>query len=248
MVGLRGVGKTVLLDRMRDDAEGTEIQTLRVEAPEGRSLPAMPVSVRRPGRRPHHQLHFHLLHARHALAAQPREHALGGEPADLGHRQPHGGERGGEFRGEVDVVVARDGQRAGHGNPARGGLQVVRSVRMRLPGLRECLRRLGCALRSALIGTASVRGNPFDVFVAAVFGIVGYILRRTGFPLAPVVIGLVLGPLLEDNLRRGLLLTKGGFVAFFTHSWIAALLFAITAALLLAPYAISRLSRPAAAR
>ncbi|MDO8794024.1 MAG: ATP-binding protein [Vicinamibacterales bacterium] len=41
MVGLRGVGKTVLLDRMRDDAEGSGIQTLRVEAPESRSLPAI---------------------------------------------------------------------------------------------------------------------------------------------------------------------------------------------------------------
>lgn len=41
MVGLRGVGKTVLLDRMRDDAERVGIQTLRVEAPEGRSLPAI---------------------------------------------------------------------------------------------------------------------------------------------------------------------------------------------------------------
>lgn len=41
MVGLRGVGKTVLLDRMRDDAESVELQTLRVEAPEGRSLPAI---------------------------------------------------------------------------------------------------------------------------------------------------------------------------------------------------------------
>jgi hypothetical protein len=41
LVGLRGVGKTVLLDRMRDDAERLGIQTLRVEAPEGRSLPAI---------------------------------------------------------------------------------------------------------------------------------------------------------------------------------------------------------------
>lgn len=41
MVGLRGVGKTVLLDRMREDAEATGIQTLRIEAPEGRSLPAL---------------------------------------------------------------------------------------------------------------------------------------------------------------------------------------------------------------
>src|SRR5262245_3292416 len=41
MVGLRGVGKTVLLDRMREEAEACELQTLRVEAPEGRSLPAL---------------------------------------------------------------------------------------------------------------------------------------------------------------------------------------------------------------
>ena len=41
MVGLRGVGKTVLLDRMREDAEGVGIQTLRIEAPENRSLPAI---------------------------------------------------------------------------------------------------------------------------------------------------------------------------------------------------------------
>lgn len=41
LVGLRGVGKTVLLDRMRSDAEGTGIQTLRIEAPENKSLPAM---------------------------------------------------------------------------------------------------------------------------------------------------------------------------------------------------------------
>lgn len=41
MVGLRGVGKTVLLDRMRDEAVGVGVQTIRIEAPEGRSLPAM---------------------------------------------------------------------------------------------------------------------------------------------------------------------------------------------------------------
>lgn len=41
MIGLRGVGKTVLLDRMRDNAEGAGLHTLRVEAPEGRSLPAI---------------------------------------------------------------------------------------------------------------------------------------------------------------------------------------------------------------
>src|SRR5262245_60692760 len=41
MVGLRGVGKTVLLDRMRDDAEAAGVQTIRIEAPEAKSLPAL---------------------------------------------------------------------------------------------------------------------------------------------------------------------------------------------------------------
>src|SRR5262245_13189090 len=41
MVGLRGVGKTVLLDRMREDAEGAGLHTVRIEAPENRSLPAL---------------------------------------------------------------------------------------------------------------------------------------------------------------------------------------------------------------
>src|SRR3990172_8461670 len=41
MIGLRGVGKTVLLDRMRDDAEAAGIHTVGAEAPEGRSLPAL---------------------------------------------------------------------------------------------------------------------------------------------------------------------------------------------------------------
>ena len=41
LIGLRGVGKTVLLDRMRDDAEAAGVHTVRIEAPEGRSLPAL---------------------------------------------------------------------------------------------------------------------------------------------------------------------------------------------------------------
>lgn len=53
MVGLRGVGKTVLLDRMREDAEGTGLHTLRIEAPEKRSLPAMLAPELKVGRAAH---------------------------------------------------------------------------------------------------------------------------------------------------------------------------------------------------
>ena len=87
----------------------------------------------------------------------------------------------------------------------------------------------------SMIGAASVRGNPFDALVAVVFGIVGFALRRGGYPLAPLVIGLVLGPQLERNLRRGLLIKGDDFPAFFTHSWIASAIFLATALLLALP-------------
>ena len=95
----------------------------------------------------------------------------------------------------------------------------------------------------SLIGAAAVRGNPFDVGVAVVFGIMGFVLRRAGFPLAPLVIGLVLGPQLERSLRRGLIIKGDDFGAFFTHSWIATGIFAATALLLVAPLARRMLRR-----
>ena len=89
----------------------------------------------------------------------------------------------------------------------------------------------------SLVGAAAVRGNPFDVGVAVLFGLVGFALRRGGWPLAPLVIGLVLGPELEKSFRRGMLIKGDDFAAFFTHSPIATAIFALTVALLVAPAA-----------
>lgn len=65
------------------------------------------------------------------------------------------------------------------------------------------------------VGIYFVRGNPFDLLVMGVAGVGGFILRRHGFPMAPLVIGMVLGPTLELTLRQGLILTDGNFFAFF---------------------------------
>ena len=86
----------------------------------------------------------------------------------------------------------------------------------------------------SLVGAITVRGNALDGVVAVLFGIAGYLLRRGGFPLAPFVIGLVLGPQFEQNLRRGLLLNEGDILAFPFASWIAAVIFTLTAVLILA--------------
>ncbi|MEM8693624.1 MAG: tripartite tricarboxylate transporter permease [Pseudomonadota bacterium] len=65
------------------------------------------------------------------------------------------------------------------------------------------------------VGVYFVRGNPFDLAVMGAAGVAGFILRRQGFPMAPLVIGMVLGPTLEITLRQGLILTDGSFWAFF---------------------------------
>ncbi|MEH6522954.1 tripartite tricarboxylate transporter permease [Sulfitobacter sp.] len=74
------------------------------------------------------------------------------------------------------------------------------------------------------VGVYFVRGNPFDLLVMAIAGILGFILRRQGYPMAPLVIGMVLGPTLEISLRQGLIITDGSFSAFFVGHPIAGVL------------------------
>lgn len=64
------------------------------------------------------------------------------------------------------------------------------------------------------IGTFAVNGRLFDVMVMILFGIIGYPMRKLGYPSAPFVLGLILGPIVDENLRRGLILTNGNFLPF----------------------------------
>lgn len=84
------------------------------------------------------------------------------------------------------------------------------------------------------IGTYSVSYNPFDMLVLLAAGLAGFGLRSLDFPLAPVVIGFVLGGMIEQSLRQGLILTDGSFLAFFT-SPIAAIILCLTATFCAAP-------------
>lgn len=69
----------------------------------------------------------------------------------------------------------------------------------------------------SFIGTFALYGQLFDVWTMWVFGVAGYLLRKTGFPLAPVVIGRVLGPILEPNLQRSMALSDNGLLIFVTR-------------------------------
>src|SRR5690606_1592318 len=67
------------------------------------------------------------------------------------------------------------------------------------------------------VGAFAIASRQFDIRVMIIFGIIGYLLRTFGFPLAPLILGVVLGPILDANLRRGLLLSGGSLEPFLTR-------------------------------
>jgi len=67
------------------------------------------------------------------------------------------------------------------------------------------------------IGTYSVNNNLDDIFITAAFGLLGYIVMRLELDAAPLMLGFILGPMLEENFRRAMLLSRGSFMAFMTR-------------------------------
>ncbi|RYY93035.1 MAG: tripartite tricarboxylate transporter permease, partial [Comamonadaceae bacterium] len=76
------------------------------------------------------------------------------------------------------------------------------------------------------IGVYSINNNTFDVFMTVGFGALGYIFSRCGMEPAPLLLGFVLGPMMEENLRRALLLSRGDFSTLVTRPLSASLLVA----------------------
>jgi putative tricarboxylic transport membrane protein len=86
----------------------------------------------------------------------------------------------------------------------------------------------------SIVGVYVINGSEFDLILMLIFGLVGFLMRKTGFPLAPLVLGLVLGGLIEVNFRRALTYSYGDFSTFY-ESPISIGLWVITFASLVAP-------------
>jgi TctA family transporter len=82
------------------------------------------------------------------------------------------------------------------------------------------------------IGVFSLSNSTFDVYLMAIFGLLGYILRKIDAEPAPLLLALVLGPMMEEFLRRTLLLSRGDASVFFTRPISAAMLAAAAILLL----------------
>lgn len=85
-----------------------------------------------------------------------------------------------------------------------------------------------CVLVLCVVGSYAIRNSIFDIYTMAVMGLIGYILLRLRIPVAPVVLGLVLGGTLETQYRTALILSEGSFLTF-ADSKVALLFFAMTA-------------------
>ena len=105
------------------------------------------------------------------------------------------------------------------------GLTLVRPLLWILLVPRERLMPVVFVL--CTVGAFAITSRVFDIYVMLFFGLVGFVLRELKFPMAPLVLGLVLGDLLEKNLTRGLVLSGGEIGPFFTRP-ISGLLAAIT--------------------
>ena len=67
------------------------------------------------------------------------------------------------------------------------------------------------------IGVYTVNNNNFDIFMTAIFGIIGYLFFKLGCEAPPLLLGFVLGPMMEENFRRALLLARGDYTVFLTR-------------------------------
>jgi putative tricarboxylic transport membrane protein len=68
-----------------------------------------------------------------------------------------------------------------------------------------------------VVGSFAITQRLFDVYVMVAFGVIGFLLREMRYPMAPLVMGIILGTLLDKNLRRGLALSDGDISPFFTR-------------------------------
>lgn len=74
---------------------------------------------------------------------------------------------------------------------------------------------LGFIAGLCLIGAYAINNNPFDLYILTILGLLGLLLRLGGFPLGQVVLGLVLGPLLEQHLMVSMIKTHWNLLSFF---------------------------------
>jgi putative tricarboxylic transport membrane protein len=98
------------------------------------------------------------------------------------------------------------------------------------------------AVLVTMVGVYSIDNDPFDMWIVLVFGIVGWLMKKTGFEPGPLVLAFVLGPLLEDSFRQSMLLSDGS-LGIFVQRPLSGALFGLMAAVVVFGVVSSRVRR-----
>jgi putative tricarboxylic transport membrane protein len=88
-----------------------------------------------------------------------------------------------------------------------------------------------------VVGSYAIRNAFFDIGILILFGVLAFLMRKVNMSAAPLVLGFILGPMIESNLRVGLISSYGNIAPFFTRP-ISAIFLVLTILLLISPYII----------
>jgi putative tricarboxylic transport membrane protein len=84
----------------------------------------------------------------------------------------------------------------------------------------------------AITGTYATNNSVTEVYITVIFGVIGYFMKHADLPAAPVIMGIILGPLIETHFRRALIISNGNYATFFNHPIFAVFLCAAVVSIL----------------
>ena len=97
-------------------------------------------------------------------------------------------------------------------------------------------------LLMCVVGTITVHNRIFDTWVLLIIGIIGYTLSCNGFPLSPIVLGYILGKIIESNFRTAVIASKGSVMAIFSRP-IAMVLLVVAVLMVVVPAILEKRSK-----
>ncbi|WP_422484964.1 tripartite tricarboxylate transporter permease [Gudongella sp. DL1XJH-153] len=93
----------------------------------------------------------------------------------------------------------------------------------------------------SVVGSFAINNNTFDIYVMVLFGLIGYFMRKTGFATAPVVLGMILGPMAEAGFRRSLIMSRGDMFGYYFSRPLSVLLIVLILLSFLSPIVMKKL-------
>ncbi|WP_339316327.1 tripartite tricarboxylate transporter permease [Oceanobacillus sp. FSL W7-1304] len=93
----------------------------------------------------------------------------------------------------------------------------------------------------SVVGSYAISNNIFDIWIMIIFGFIGYIIRKTGFHPAPIILGMILGPIAESGFRQSVLMSDGNLLAYYFSRPISIVLIILIVIALFSPILMKKL-------